>query len=104
MLPNPLMASRSWLFSANKLWELLLRHLIPHSLLSLHPKFDAEIKKALSTFENLLKEFDLKQKEGKFLALEKNFSPEFQKKFLKENLLKESDMKQKEEKARKDLK
>lgn len=68
------------------------------------PKFDAEIKKALSTFENLLKEFDLKQKEGKFLALEKNFSPEFQKKFLKENLLKESDMKQKEEKARKDLK
>lgn len=57
-----------------------------NSLLSHHPEFDAEIKKTLSTLENLLKESDLKQKEEKFLALEKNFSPEFQK-FLKEHAL-----------------
>ncbi|KAM7352774.1 uncharacterized protein ACRADG_005158 [Cochliomyia hominivorax] len=57
-----------------------------NSLLSDHSEFDAEIKKTLSTLENFLKETNLKQKEEKFLTLEKDFSPEFHK-FLKENAL-----------------
>ncbi|XP_065357465.1 uncharacterized protein LOC135951705 [Calliphora vicina] len=57
-----------------------------NSLLTTHAEHEAEIKKTISTLENLLKESDLKQKEEKFLDLEKSFSPEFQK-FLKENAL-----------------
>ncbi|XP_013097321.1 uncharacterized protein LOC106080487 [Stomoxys calcitrans] len=49
---------------------------------------EEEIKKTLSTLENLLKETNLKEKEDKFLGLTKTFSPEFEK-FLKESSLPE---------------
>ncbi|XP_075149644.1 uncharacterized protein LOC142223676 [Haematobia irritans] len=45
-----------------------------------------EVKKTITTLENLLQDSNLKEKEDKFLGLTKTFSPEFDA-FLKENSL-----------------
>ena len=57
-----------------------------NSLLTSNTAFADEIKKTISTLDNILKESDLQQKEEKFLNLNKGFSAGFTK-FLKENAL-----------------
>jgi len=56
------------------------------SLLTGDTKFESEIQKVVDTLEELLKLTDLKEKEERYLALEKTFTPEF-KDFLKNNQL-----------------
>lgn len=57
-----------------------------NSLLTANTVHGDEIKKTISTLENLLKESNLKEKENKFLNLNNEFSADFSK-FLKENAL-----------------